>query len=332
MRYQKIHVQIWHDEKFISLTDDARYLFLYILTSPHNNSLGVYFLPQRYAAADLGWDEKRLREPFQELLAKGLILYDERVKLVCIKNHLKHNVIENENQAKAAAKLLATLPKSSLYSHTLELLREPFHKPLREQLREQFAEQYAKPEAKERPKERTKDMCGKPGKIELSPLPTDALSEPPSAKLKPEKISYDFVTGRFLNITDALRTRWAGAYPAVDVPSELQRVEAWTQANPKNRKSNWERFIVNWFSKTQDRAKPINEKEAKDGSHKLDNQDARTPAGGIKAPAGKYARVAKTLDSLTSANPHRLVEAGKQGNANTAEILGQGVNPERPCE
>jgi hypothetical protein len=28
------------------------------------------------------------------------------------------------------------------------------------------------------------------------------------------------------------------------------------QANPKHRKSNWQRFLVNWLARSQDRARP----------------------------------------------------------------------------
>jgi hypothetical protein len=48
--------------------------------------------------------------------------------------------------------------------------------------------------------------------------------------------------------------KWQKAYPAVDVLSELRRMEAWASANPVNRKSNWQRFIVNWLTRAQDRA------------------------------------------------------------------------------
>ena len=46
---------------------------------------------------------------------------------------------------------------------------------------------------------------------------------------------------------------WKETFPAVDIESELKRISAWVMANPKNRKKNWERFIVNWLSRTQDR-------------------------------------------------------------------------------
>ena len=140
MRYQKIHTQIWHDEKFLILSEDGRTLFFYILTCPHGNAVGVFVLPKQYAYSDLRWDHKRFAEPFAELLREGLILYDESTRLVCIVNHLKHNPLENENQSKAAAKIISSLPKSSLYSIIIEQLNKPFHKPLLEQLHERYGE------------------------------------------------------------------------------------------------------------------------------------------------------------------------------------------------
>lgn len=44
------------------------------------------------------------------------------------------------------------------------------------------------------------------------------------------------------------------AFPAVDVATEIRRAHAWIIANPKNRKSNYHRYLVNWLSKAQDRA------------------------------------------------------------------------------
>lgn len=71
------------------------------------------------------------------------------------------------------------------------------------------------------------------------------------------KLSYDFTSGKFLNISESLIEKWRGAFPAVDVPTELRRMESWMLANPSNRKSNWHRFIVNWLTRTQDRARPL---------------------------------------------------------------------------
>ena len=60
--------------------------------------------------------------------------------------------------------------------------------------------------------------------------------------------------GRFQQVPPELVEKWQKAYPAVDVLSELRRMEAWASANPVNRKSNWQRFVVNWLTRAQDRA------------------------------------------------------------------------------
>ena len=70
-----------------------------------------------------------------------------------------------------------------------------------------------------------------------------------------QKIEFDFETGRFRHVLSELVEKWQQAYPAVDVLSELRRMETWATANPVHRKSNWQRFIVNWLTRSQDRAR-----------------------------------------------------------------------------
>jgi len=44
MRYQNIECKIWNDEKFTKLTPMQQRLFLYFLTCPHGNFLGIFVL------------------------------------------------------------------------------------------------------------------------------------------------------------------------------------------------------------------------------------------------------------------------------------------------
>jgi hypothetical protein len=155
MRYQKLHSQIWHDEKFPLLSDQGKLLFIYLLSSPHSNSIGLYVIPKPYIVADLNWTTQQLNKPFLELLDKELIKYDETVKLLIIPNHLKHNPLENQNQTKAAIKIVQTLPKTSIISDLFELLNKPFHKPLLEVLTEQYSE--PEEEEEEEKEEKTKE-------------------------------------------------------------------------------------------------------------------------------------------------------------------------------
>lgn len=57
-------------------------------------------------------------------------------------------------------------------------------------------------------------------------------------------------------VPEPLMAQWVAAYPAVDVAGELAKAAAWLLANPKNAKSNYARFLTNWLTRAQDRAKP----------------------------------------------------------------------------
>jgi len=90
------------------------------------------------------------------------------------------------------------------------------------------------------------------------PIPDAGRRQPkPAARVSSparKGIAFDYDAGRFDQVPQELVEQWQQAYPAVDVLSELRRMEAWASANPVNRKSNWQRFIVNWLTRAQDRA------------------------------------------------------------------------------
>lgn len=47
---------------------------------------------------------------------------------------------------------------------------------------------------------------------------------------------------------------WQKACPALDLATEIAKAHAWVIGNPKNRKSNWQRFLTSWVLRAQDRA------------------------------------------------------------------------------
>lgn len=142
--YTRVESRFWQDEKMRAVSHDARHLMLYLLTSPHRNILGFYFLPSPYACFDLGWDEKRFRKGLQELLQTGLIAYDSDAHIVLLKNYLKHNPLENPNQVKSALEKVDELPETPLMQDFLDLVErywKPFMEPLAERLRERLGKQ-----------------------------------------------------------------------------------------------------------------------------------------------------------------------------------------------
>lgn len=59
------------------------------------------------------------------------------------------------------------------------------------------------------------------------------------------------------SIPESVKTGFKTAYPAADVDGEIAKAHAWVLANPKNRKSNWGRFLNSWLQRAQDRAPAV---------------------------------------------------------------------------
>ncbi|MCP4986583.1 MAG: hypothetical protein GY928_11175 [Colwellia sp.] len=126
MRYQYITSAIWHDPKFIKLTPEAQRLFLYLLTCPHGNIIGMFVLKEGYACADLQVLNKAFRKDLASL-CEHFILHDQNNQVIIIKQFLKYNKLTNTNQKKAALTRLEELPKSLIlidYLRTCEGLSE----------------------------------------------------------------------------------------------------------------------------------------------------------------------------------------------------------------
>ena len=136
-RYTGVKTRFWNDEKVIAWDDDTKLLSLYLVSCPHSNILGCFVLPKQYICGDLNWTEERLVKPFKKLLEEGFMKYDDNCRLILIINYLKHNPIENGNQATAAIKQLEELPKSPILQDLKPLLKQlgkPFLEPLIERI------------------------------------------------------------------------------------------------------------------------------------------------------------------------------------------------------
>lgn len=78
-----------------------------------------------------------------------------------------------------------------------------------------------------------------------------------SSELEPEPKSDDCiefpVLGGSTYIPKSLIDEWESVYTNVDVMQEVLKAREWCRANPKRRKVNWKRFLVNWLNEKQDK-------------------------------------------------------------------------------
>ncbi len=119
-RYVSVATRIWHDEKFRKLPEDARMLFVYLLSSPHSNMCGLYFLPPGYACHDLQWTEERYGAAMAQLQQCEIVIVDGDI--ILIKNFIKYNPIRGPKQAVGAANRLKEVPENKLIKHFLNCL------------------------------------------------------------------------------------------------------------------------------------------------------------------------------------------------------------------
>lgn len=158
--YTKIHDTFWTDAKVNRLGSQIKLAYLYLLTSPHRNLLGLYRLPVAYMAFDLRWDPEDAKEAVRILESEGFITYDRGSSFVLVKRFLKHNRLENPNQTKAAlAKLkeIGSNPLLGVLATAIDGIDDPYLEPLRNRLETLLEGLPNKEEEKEEEKEKEEE-------------------------------------------------------------------------------------------------------------------------------------------------------------------------------
>lgn len=191
--YGKVYTAFWADPSMRTMSEDARTLALYLLTCPHGNLIGLFRLPDAYAADDLQWAIERVSKGFRELFERGFCARDAASNWLVIPNYTRWNQFENPNVAKSAAKVFESAPDcdakvicaKSLLKHCANL-QEPFRKGL-----ETLLDSVRKPEPSQ-----------SLARAEPEPLATAALPPRPLAQRAPSK-------------TDAIWRAYSDEYRAV---------------------------------------------------------------------------------------------------------------------
>ena len=121
-RYRKIDPRIWNDAKFSRLSNDAKLLFIYLLTSPQTQMIGAIPMRAESVAAELGFDMERYGIRYQELYDMGIAEYDDR-GLYWVKNYLKYNSPDNPKVVISWRECLDYLPECPLLQRIIESAR-----------------------------------------------------------------------------------------------------------------------------------------------------------------------------------------------------------------
>jgi len=122
--YRKIDVRIWNDEKFVALSDDAKFVFMFLLTHPSMTSLGAMRGTPPGLASELGWSPKRFVKAFRAVLVKGMARHDPRASFIGLPNFLKYNPPESPNVIKSWVRCLDHIPECELKAEMLKQVKD----------------------------------------------------------------------------------------------------------------------------------------------------------------------------------------------------------------
>lgn len=81
MKSRMIYDEVWRDDDFFALSDQAKLLYFYLHTNTRLQLIRAYKLPDREICNDLGMNGDRLTQLKQELEPLGIIFLDGYVIL-----------------------------------------------------------------------------------------------------------------------------------------------------------------------------------------------------------------------------------------------------------
>lgn len=154
-RYRKVMVAIWNCRDFAGMSDNAKLLYLYLLTCQYLTSLGAMRATIPGLAADMRWTEEAFREAFTEAFRKGFVEADERACYVGIPRFLEDNRPESPNVVKSWDSQLELIPDCDLKTQLVKRVKafvEALPKGFREALPEAFRKGMPNPEPYPEPK------------------------------------------------------------------------------------------------------------------------------------------------------------------------------------
>ena len=110
---------------------EAQILQHYLISSPHSNSIGIYYLPFSYILNDTGLSEKGALKGLQRLSEVSFMGYDRDSEVVFVYEMAKWQIGEslhpNDKQVKGIQSLYDNLPENPFLSKFFDLYADRFH-------------------------------------------------------------------------------------------------------------------------------------------------------------------------------------------------------------
>lgn len=121
--YRKVCTLIWCDGNFMQLKDDAKLLFLCLLTHPHQTALGGFRSTTNAIAAEFKWTLPKCRRAFTELAGAKMVEYCDNDSFISLPNFLKFNPPDNPNVVLSWGRWMGMIPECDGKNRLIERAR-----------------------------------------------------------------------------------------------------------------------------------------------------------------------------------------------------------------
>lgn len=237
-----ISTAFWEDDKVVDeFSPEDKYFMLYLLTNPHSTQLGIYQIPKKTIAFEMGYSKEAVDVLMDRFENKYQVLkYNKETKEIAIKNYLVHSIIKGGKPVEdLLLKELREVKDDSLINYVFNNI---YNKLNLNETVFKIINIY-----------KNENVNDNDNVVSYHDSYNDSFEEEkPIVKLPLiDKTEFD--------ITQSMIDDWQKVYAAIDVKFECERMRLWLEANPLNKKTRRgiARFINTWLSRSQDRAPKV---------------------------------------------------------------------------
>lgn len=244
-----IDTKFWDDSYIVNLDPIEKLLFVYFLTNPLTNIIGIYEITIKRIAFDTGIDKDMVLKILDRFEADEKIRYKDG--WIVIKNFIKHQK-DSPSIHKGIEELLKQVPNNLQWSDTQpDTARHSPTQPI-------GSVPYLNPNPN--------------NNNNLNPnlnLKVDSLSakekentslinngEEEQEKKKPNDIEFDFESWSWHGVDENIMDRWTKIFPGVEVNLELMKMRDFFKTHPDHEdiikqkfKNNYAIYIFNWLER-----------------------------------------------------------------------------------
>lgn len=225
-----------------ALGPECQVVALYLLTSPHSNMIGLYYLPKIYLAHETGIPMQGACKALQSLSEVHFCTYDDDAETVFVHEMARYQIgtelVATDKRVKGVENELKKFHNNPLLKAFLRRYADAYHLDFDDEESSHF----------EAPSEalRSQDRTGqvKTGQEQ---------EEVPSTTNPHGNVSFvlQMLGGKQYVVPQEIITAARDAYPLINIEQEIKRAAAWLVSNPSKRKKDAPRFLNNWFKGAQ---------------------------------------------------------------------------------